>query len=240
MTGYYAEKLSGHRLKLCYELAPPRVRQYLDAEVQHVLSRLQPTDAVLELGCGYGRVALRLVEVARRVVGIDTAKESLEMARELAGSISRCEFLEMNALDLRFAAGEFDAVVCVQNGICAFGVDQESLLREALRITRSGGMVLFSTYLDRFWRHRLAWFQAQAEAGLIGPIDYASSGEGVIACNDGFRAGRFTPEDWRSLCSQVGVDPEITEVDGSSVFCEITKEAAAQQRHATGGATRRG
>ena len=100
MTGYYAEKLSGRRLKLCYELATTRVRQYLEAEIRHVLSRVRPTDRVMELGCGYGRVALRLAEVARQVVGVDTARESLEMARELAGVNSRCEFLNMDALDL--------------------------------------------------------------------------------------------------------------------------------------------
>jgi len=209
-------------LRQCYELASPRVRQYLEAEIVHVLHRLRPTDTVLELGCGYGRVAFRLAEVARRVVGIDTAAESLAMACDLAGRGSRCEFLHADALALPYAA-EIDVVVCVQNGICAFGVDPEALLREALRVTRPGGRVLFSTYSDRFWQHRLAWFEAQAAAGLLGAIDAAASGGGTIVCHDGFRAGRLTPEDWAALSSRIGVASEITEVDGSSVFCEILK-----------------
>lgn len=221
MTGYYARKLSGERLKRCYEVASPRVQRYLDAEIAHVRSRLRPEDAVLELGCGYGRVAVCLAETARRVVGIDTAEESLGLARAMSGPGSRCEFRNMNALDLRFPGGEFDAVVCVQNGICAFGVDQEALLREALRVARAGGIVLFSTYSDRFWAHRLEWFEAQADAGLIGPIDRAASRGGVIVCTDGFRAGRLTPGDFRTLCSRLDVESEITEVDESSVFCEI-------------------
>jgi SAM-dependent methyltransferase len=227
MTGYYAERLSGPRLRRCYELAPSRVRQYLEAEIGHVAGRLRPSDAVLELGCGYGRVALRLAETARRVTGIDTARESLALARDLAGS--RCSFLGMNALELGFAAGAFDVVACVQNGICAFGVDQESVLREALRVTRPGGLLLFSTYSDRFWPHRLAWFEAQAAAGLVGAISYASSRDGVIVCEDGFRAGRLTAEDWRFLCSRVEVEPRITEVDGSSLFCEIVGGSVAPQ-----------
>jgi SAM-dependent methyltransferase len=223
MTGYYAKRLSGRRLALCYEIASPRVQQYLEAEIRHVAGRLRPTDAVLELGCGYGRVALRLVEVARRVVGIDTAEKSLRMARAPAGPGSRCEFLNMDALSLEFEDGRFDAVVCIQNGICAFGVDQAALLREALRVTRPGGLALFSTYSDRFWEHRLEWFEAQAEAGLLGPVDREATGDGVIVCRDGFRAGRLAPGDWRRLCSRIGVEGEITEVDGSSVFCEIVK-----------------
>jgi 2-polyprenyl-6-hydroxyphenyl methylase/3-demethylubiquinone-9 3-methyltransferase len=99
-------------------------------------------------------------------------------------------------------------------------------VREALRVTRPGGTVLLSTYADRFWRYRLEWFEAQAEAGLIGAIDHDASGQGVIVCRDGFRAGRLLPDDWRRLCSEIGVDPRITEVDESSVFCEIARETA--------------
>ena len=127
----------------------------------------------------------------------------------------------MNALDLAFPAGEFDATVCVQNGICAFGVDQAALIREALRVTRPGGRLLFSTYAEAFWPHRLAWFEAQAEAGLVGEIDYDTTGDGVIVCKDGFRVDALTPGALRSLCASLELSGRITEVDDSSVFCEV-------------------
>ena len=228
MSGYYAQKLSGKRLQRCYDVASERVKQYLEAEVRHVMDRLRPTDSVLELGCGYGRVAWRLARVARRVVGIDTAAESLELARQSVVPGIDCEFLLMDAVDLRFPASSFDAVVCLQNGICAFRVDQVALLEEALRVTRPGGIVLFSTYSDRFWPERLEWFEAQAAEGLVGAVDRGASGDGVIVCEDGFRAGRLTPEKFSSLCSRLGVEAEITEVDGSSVFCEIRVATAIQ------------
>ncbi len=201
--GYYVENLSGERLRKVYEIAPPRVRRYLRAEIDHVLSRLSPEGSVLELGCGYGRVAFELANAAGRVVGIDTSPENLALARRLAGDSGRCEFLEMDAADLSFPDGEFDAVVCIQNGICAFGVDQKRLLGEAVRVTRSGGRVLFSSYAERFWSERLGWFQLQAELGLVGEIDREATGDGAIVCRDGFRA------------------------DGSSVFCEIVVPGAA-------------
>ena len=115
MRGYYSAKLSGDRLLKCYEVAPARVQQYLEAEITFVLSRLRPSDSVLELGCGYGRVAFRLSEVAERVVGIDTAPESLALARQLAGADSRCEFQLMDASALRFGDQVFDIVVCIQS-----------------------------------------------------------------------------------------------------------------------------
>lgn len=92
MQGYYSAKLSGERLRKCYDLASARVQQYLEAEIQFVLSRLRPGDSVLELGCGYGRVALQLGGVAARVVGIDTSSDSLDLARRLTSPILDASF----------------------------------------------------------------------------------------------------------------------------------------------------
>jgi len=220
--GYYSEKLSGTRLRECYEIASPRVQQYFHAEISHVLTSIEPADAVLELGCGYGRVVMELAQAADRVVGIDTSAESLALARQLAGSDSNCEFLEMDAVDLRFPDGEFDVVVCIQNGICAFGVDRERLLREAIRVTRPAGHVIISSYAERFWPHRLEWFEQQAERGLVGDIDYDATQNGVIVCQDGFRVETVGPADLEALCAKIGVAPTITEVDRSSIFCEFT------------------
>ena len=227
---YYSKNLSGSRLQECYAMAPPRVQQYLRAEIAFLIGRIALIErvavvgALLELGCGYGRVTRELSGTARRVVGIDTSEESLQLARELAAEDSRCEFLRMSAVDLRFLDDEFDVTVCVQNGICSFGLDHEQLLFEALRVTRPGGRVFLSSYSDRFWDERLAWFELQAERGLLGPIDHVASGEGIIVCEDGFRAGRMTPGDFRELCAKVGHRGSITDVDGSSVFCEVDAE----------------
>jgi len=108
-------------------------------------------------------------------------------AKELsAGRLKRCEFLCADAAELCFRDDVFDVIVCIQNGICAFGVDHRLLLKEALRVTRNGGTLLFSTYSDKFWEHRLKWFEAQSAEGLLGKIDYSLTGDGEIVCKDPF------------------------------------------------------
>lgn len=219
--GYYARGLSGVRLRRCYEIAPPRVRRYLDAEIEFVRSRIAPGDEVLELGCGYGRVTREVAGVARRVVGIDTSAESLSLARETADPALPCEYIEMDAGDLRFEDGAFDVVACIQNGLSAFGVEPARVVSEALRVTRGGGRALFSSYSPRFWGPRLEWFERQAECGLVGEIDRDRTGNGVIVCKDGFRATTFGILEFEALAAALGVEAAITEVDESSVFCEI-------------------
>lgn len=221
MDNYYKQKLSAERLRQCYEIASPRVKQYLEAEISFVLESLRPADRVLELGCGYGRVLKRLLEKAQCVVGIDTSYASLILAREEMGPTTVCRLSAMNAADLGLRDHMFDLVACIQNGISAFRTDQRRLIREALRVTRPGGKVLFSSYSHRFWDDRLEWFRRQAEQGLIGEIDRGATGNGVIVCKDGFKAATLGVEDFQSLCSDLGIVPEITEVDGSSLFCEI-------------------
>ena len=222
MDRYYADKLSAERLRRCYELAPPRVRQYLEAELQHALARIRPSDRVLELGCGYGRLLERIAPRARFVVGIDTSPASLRLAGELLLKTPHCRLAAMNAAALGFRDGVFDVVLCLQNGVSAFKVDPRTLVCESLRVTRPGGRVLLSSYAERFWPDRLEWFRLQAEHGLLGEIDWDATGAGVIVCKDGFRATTVGPDEFRALTAGLPATVHISEVDGSSVCCELT------------------
>ena len=222
MSDYYSKKLSAERLVRVYEIAPPRVRRYLEMEVEHVMESISPGDIVLELGCGYGRILPRLAWKANSVIGIDASHASLKLGREKLKGISNCHLLNMDAVRLAFADRVFDIVVCIQNGISAFHVDQRILIRESLRVIRSGGIVLFSSYSEKFWDARLEWFRLQSEAGLLGEIDPEKTGNGVIVCKDGFTATTAGPEEFFSFVEGIDVDTRIVEVDKSSLFCEIT------------------
>lgn len=222
MTDYYTQKLAAERLRRVYEIAPPRIQQYLDAEIEFVLSKIKPIDTVLELGCGYGRVIKRLMSRAKAMIGIDTSLESLQLAQAFLDHSTSIKLFAMNAIELGFRDQQFDVVFCIQNGISAFQVDQRKLMREAIRVAGPGGIVLFSSYSEKFWDDRLHWFRLQAEKGLIGEIAEEKTGNGVIVCKDGFRATTLGASDFLNLTSGLGVETIITEVDGSSVFCEMT------------------
>jgi len=215
MSDYYAEKLSGERLKRCYEIASPRVRRYLEAELEYLRTRISSGDRVLELGCGTARVLGALSGRGARLFGIDNARPNLDLAAREFGSSPGWILGDAHALP--FAGGSFDLVFCVQNGPAAIG-GGEHLLTEALGVTVPGGRVIFSTYLDAFWDARLDWFRRQAAEGLLGAIDEAATGGGVIVCEDGLRLGRVSAEEFRSWSSPV--EPVLSEVGGASLFAE--------------------
>ena len=59
--------------------------------------------------------------------------------------------------------------------------------------------------------------------GLIGEIDHRATGNGKIVCRDGFTATTVLPEEFKLLARACGVQATLSEVDGSSLFCEMVK-----------------
>lgn len=221
MTGYYDKNLSADKLKKVYDVAPPRTKQYLRAEIEFVLNNIKSSDTVLELGCGYGRVLKPLAQKAQIVFGIDSSPANIKAAREYLSEFDNILLFKMNAAELTFEDNTFDSVICIQNGISAFHVDPERLLSESLRVAKKNGLILFSSYSDKFWEDRLEWFKIQSEYQLLDEIDWEKTKNGMIICKDGFHATTFTPENFEKLISKFKLSYNIEEVDNSSIFCII-------------------
>jgi SAM-dependent methyltransferase len=143
MQNDYAENLAAERLRTCYDLAPPRVKAYLEAEINFVLQKTLSSMIVLEPGSGYGRVLRRRIPQVQVAVGVDTSFPSLRMARGFLGRTESLHLAQMDAAHLGFRDRAFDITICIQNGISAFGVDQQRLFAEAVRVTRLGGLRYF-------------------------------------------------------------------------------------------------
>jgi len=104
------------------------------------LARVRPGDRVLDVATGTGDLAVELdrrVAPGGEVVGVDFAESMLELARRKAPGI---RFEAGNALDLRYADGEF-AAVTVGFGARNFS-DLAGGLSEMTRVTRPGGRVV--------------------------------------------------------------------------------------------------
>ncbi len=217
---YYKNSLMAQRLQKAYDCAPPRVKRYLNAEIEFVAGHTRSTDYLLELGCGYGRVIEKLAERAAFAVGIDISSDSIRLAAESSTESSNTHYCLMDAGALGFKKETFDLVVCIQNGISAIKIAPEVLISESISVLKKNGRAFFSSYLDKFWPYRIEWFEIQAELGLIGPIEWEKCIDGVIICKDGFRAVTFSSDRFAEIAAKLKLDFRITEVEESAVFCE--------------------
>lgn len=221
---YYKEKLSANKLLRCYEIAPPRIKQYLNAEIQFVISNLQGKGLVLELGCGYGRVMKEVSQFVSWIIGNDISKQSLELASSYMEDCQNYRVFMMDASHMSFHSCTFDAVFCIQNGISAFGVNKKRLIAESIRVSKDNGVILFSSYSPKIWQARIKWFRNQSQFGLIGEIDDEKTCDGTIVCKDGFRATTIGSDQFVELFDEFGLKASIIEVDKSSIFCRVIKK----------------
>lgn len=219
---YYSEKLSANKLMRCYKIASPRIQQYLTAEITFVKKYLTEKSIALELGCGYGRVMKEISPFVREIHGIDTSRESVELAKEYLKENDNHFLYEMDAKNIAFDEKKFDIVIGIQNSISAFKIDPELLIKQCLRITKKEGIILLSSYAEGIWDERLEWFITQSKEGLLGEINYDLTKDGTIICKDGFKATTYSIEEFENLIEKMNLNATIEIVDNSSVFCIIS------------------
>lgn len=219
---YYKEHLNSQLLYKVYETDIPQVSNYLKGEIDFIKSKLSSNEKALELGCGYGRILKSLCPHAEELVGIDISEDNIKFGREYLSECENVKLLVMDAHEMDYK-DEFDVILSLQNGLSSMKGDTNNIIKRCIDALKTGGSAYFSTYSDKFWDSRLKWFEEQADKGLLGPIDYERTKDGVIVCEDGFTAKTFNYEDLRSLAEQSGCDYEIEELNGQSLFLIITK-----------------
>ena len=101
---------------------------------------------ILDLGTGTARIPLELCHRVEscRVMAIDLSISMLELARynvEMAGLSQRVSLDHADGKDLLYEGGRFDAVI--SNSIVHHVPEPGDVVREALRVTRSGGLIFF-------------------------------------------------------------------------------------------------
>lgn len=108
-----------------------------------LLSLLDPSWVVLDVGCGSGNAAEHLAPAVERVVALDQSDIMLESARRRLEGVGNAEFVRGSAEQLPLGAGSVDAVVC--SLVLHHVVEPARVLGEMARVLRSdrgGGVAL--------------------------------------------------------------------------------------------------
>lgn len=170
---------------------------------------LSPGMRVLEVGAGGGRFTREIAGITGRVVVADLSPEKIQLNQRQATATGYADAVEgwieadMTDLSPHFADGEFDAVVCY-GGPLSYVFDRRGqALRELVRVTRHGGLLLLSA--------RSLWGTLQQELPRIIRVDPRINREIV-------RSGDLGPD-------KVGAASRFWHAFRASEFHEFIQEA---------------
>jgi len=142
------------------------------------LMNIQPSDRILDLGCGTGWASRRLARMASagEVVGLDVADEMLHRAEEVSSDFNNIRYVWGSAENIPALDSLFTKVLSVESFY--YYADQNKALRELKRVMAPGGQlfILINLYKDN--HYSLRWVgelkvpvQALSEAEYISLLE---------------------------------------------------------------------
>ena len=138
---------------------------------------LQPTDRVLELGCGVGRIGRELAPQCQYWQGVDIAENMLRVAEKRTSHLPNVALQKLSKTSLSmFAAGSFDKAYAVAVLIHLDKEDVFLYLREIARVLRPGGLLYFDAWNlthEVGWQRWLVEVERWASGDQAQPKDVA-------------------------------------------------------------------
>lgn len=129
------------------------VDHYLRKRSRFVLDCSPPPGRLLDVGCGTGALAARLVGLGYRVAGLDPSQGMLDVMKERAPEV---EAVNASATEMPFEEGAFDLSLSVAT--MHHIADREAVrraLQEMVRVVKPGGRVIVWDHNPRnpYWPH---------------------------------------------------------------------------------------
>lgn len=134
--------VSGFTDEAQYLASGEDTRRYLEGTVG-----ISPNDAILEIGCGVGRVGLVIAPLCRQWTGCDVSKNMLKHAAKRLSKLHNVNLIEISGYDLGpIPDNSVDLVYCTVVFMHLEEWDRFTYVLESQRVLRKGGRI----YIDNF------------------------------------------------------------------------------------------
>lgn len=121
---------------------------------------VNPRDCLLDLGIGTGLASISFAQLGLTVYGCDGSAEMLKVCESKAFA-KELKIIDLKDIPLPYSDHFFDHVICC--GVLHFFDDLDALMKEFLRLVKSGGLFAFTV---------AAQTSAEKAANVNNPQDY--------------------------------------------------------------------
>jgi len=139
-----------------YSLGSPEILERATDEIVTRLGEwglLRPDLAVLDIGCGIGRIERALAPHVGKITAIDLSPGMIDEARRRCGGLANISFARCDGRDLAlFTDGSFDLVLAVDSFPYLFAADPAIAaqhVEDAARVLRPGGALAILNFTYR-------------------------------------------------------------------------------------------
>ncbi|MBI4058838.1 class I SAM-dependent methyltransferase [Candidatus Microgenomates bacterium] len=124
---------------------------------RQVSKLIEPAEVILDIGCADGTFTKVVWEKtkAKKLIGIDVLKSSIEYAKKRFKNNNGMEFHVADAHNLPFKTGEFDAVFCLE--ALEHVIDPLRVLQEIHRVLKNGGYAIVLVPSENWLFHSVVW-----------------------------------------------------------------------------------
>ena len=202
-------------------------RRDLDLLLDALGVQIEPSDAVLEIGCGVGRLTRGIATRAASVRAVDVSARMLELAREHNPELRNVQWIRGDGTSLSpIESGSVDA--CVSHVVFQHIPDPAITLGyvvEIGRVLRPGGWAAFQISNDpRVHRHRPLWARLKLE--LMALTGRAPRGQE----DSRWRGSMVELDDLRAAAADGSMEVERVVGEGTQLCCVLTRRLPAPRK----------
>jgi acetyltransferase-like isoleucine patch superfamily enzyme len=177
-----------HTVERCSSTDTPKTYwQYINQRVVFAAGYLDPSDTVLDIGCGDGYITALLRKACKQIVGIDYSEEAIREANRL---YSLDEIYQMNSTNIEFEEAIFDKVLCLEVLEHLTVLQARKTLSEVYRVLKPGGMLVGSTPLRTSLQSSPSTYSHIYEYSELELRQLLKSFESVVISERNFYIGR--------------------------------------------------
>jgi cyclopropane-fatty-acyl-phospholipid synthase len=187
------------------------------------LAGVGPGSRVLEIGTGWGTLAIAAARRGAQVTGITLSAEQLQLAEKRVADAGPADRVDLRLQDYRAVTGSYDAVVSVEM-IEAVGEEYwPDYFRTLDRLLAPGGKIALQAILmdhDRLLatRHSYGWIQRYIFPGGLIPsrtaIDETVARHTTLTVDDDYRFGKDYAETLRRWRRQFAANWQTVRAEG--------------------------